>query len=199
MQLSFSHRKAIQALNFFARSANGRINKMKALKLIYFADRYHLRKFGRPVTNDSYFAMPYGPVASQCLNLLNEKKEFTAPAENKYRNRFLKRQDNLEFSSKAEVEETVLSQTDLEALGYAWKVYSDKNEFQLAEETHRFPEWLKHKAALDSGQTRRVMAYQDFLLDPPEGVEELEPLDEETRADLLDELQSIHAVESLWS
>lgn len=37
---------------------------MKALQLVYFADRYHLRKFGRPITNDEYFAMPYGPVAS---------------------------------------------------------------------------------------------------------------------------------------
>ncbi len=199
MQLSFSHRKAIQSLNFFACAAHGRINKMKALKLIYFADRYHLRKFGRPVTNDSYFAMPYGPVASQCLNLLNEKEEFTAPIENEYRRKFLKRQDNLLFDSKAAVDESVLSQTDLEALGYAWETYSEKDEFQLADETHKFPEWLKHKAALEAGQTRRVMSFQDFLMNPPEGVEKLEPLDEETRADLLDELQSINAVESLWS
>ena len=33
MPFSFSHRKATQALNFFARKAGGRINKMKALKL----------------------------------------------------------------------------------------------------------------------------------------------------------------------
>src|ERR1700683_762715 len=47
-------RKATQALNYFAcLSASGapfaEINKMKALKLLFFADRYHLRKYGRPV------------------------------------------------------------------------------------------------------------------------------------------------------
>lgn len=54
MPFSFSHRKATQALNFFARKAPGHsINKMKALKLVYFADRYHLRKYGRPVVGDN--------------------------------------------------------------------------------------------------------------------------------------------------
>ena len=74
MQLSFSHKKATQALNFFARAAGGKINKMKALKLIYFEDRYHLRSYGRPITNDTYFAMKFGPVASACKDLLNENE-----------------------------------------------------------------------------------------------------------------------------
>ncbi len=64
MPFSFSHRKATQALNFFAAKAGGKINKMKALKLVFFADRYHLRKYGRPVVGDEYLAMNYGPVAS---------------------------------------------------------------------------------------------------------------------------------------
>jgi len=69
MQLSFSHRKATEALNFFAIKAGGRINKMKALKLVFFADRYHFRQYGRPVTNDEYIAMEYGPVPSGCKDL----------------------------------------------------------------------------------------------------------------------------------
>src|SRR5882724_2767190 len=73
MPFSFSHRKATQALNFFARKAGGRINKMKALKLVYFADRYHLRKYGRPVVGDEYLAMNYGPVASGTKDLAKRK------------------------------------------------------------------------------------------------------------------------------
>ena len=69
MPFSFSHRKATQALNFFAQRAGGSINKMKALKLVYFADRYHLRKYGRPVVGDEYLAMNYGPVASGTKDL----------------------------------------------------------------------------------------------------------------------------------
>ena len=58
--LFFDYKKATQALNFFALKEGGTINKMKALKLIYFADRYNLRKYGRPVRNDDYWAMGYG-------------------------------------------------------------------------------------------------------------------------------------------
>jgi uncharacterized phage-associated protein len=140
MQLSFSHKKAIQALNFFACASGGEINKMKALKLVYFADRCHLRSYGRPITNDSYFAMKFGPVASQCLNLLNENVDFTAPVENEYRLAFIERENNEHFSSKLPVNEVVLSQTDLKALQYAWETYRAQDQFSLAKETHRFPE-----------------------------------------------------------
>jgi uncharacterized phage-associated protein len=54
------YEKCTQALNFFAQKAGGQINKMKALKLIFFADRYHVRKYGRLLTNDNYMAMEHG-------------------------------------------------------------------------------------------------------------------------------------------
>ena len=52
MPMSFSYKKATQALNYFARQSGGHLHKMKALKLLFFADRFHLRKSGRPLTND---------------------------------------------------------------------------------------------------------------------------------------------------
>jgi len=58
MSLAFAHRKATQALNVLARNSGGTISKLKALKLVFFADRYHLRKYGRAIINDRYFAMP---------------------------------------------------------------------------------------------------------------------------------------------
>ncbi len=200
MQLSFSHKKAIQALNFFAAASGGSLNKMKALKLVYFADRQHLRKYGRPITNDTYFAMKFGPVASGCLNLLNENEEFTAPEENEYRSRFLSRIEEHDFSSIAPVDTKVLSESDVGALDFAWKNYRHLDRFQLAEETHRFPEWLQHQAALESGQaTRRQMHYSDFLQNPEAGVDKLPPLSAEDAEDLREELAEMHAVESIWS
>src|ERR1017187_5950956 len=72
MSLSIAHRKAAQALNYFARQHGGSINKLKALKLLFFADRYHLRKFGRPVSECTYFAMTHGPVASEAKSIAEE-------------------------------------------------------------------------------------------------------------------------------
>src|SRR3990167_7093267 len=62
---STSYKKATQALNFFAQKKDGKINKMKAIKLIYLADRLHLRKYGRPIVGDAYWAMKLGPVGSR--------------------------------------------------------------------------------------------------------------------------------------
>ena len=65
----FAYKKATQALNFFAIENGGEIEKLHALKLIFFADRYHLRKYGRPITNDQYWAMRLGPVPSGTKDL----------------------------------------------------------------------------------------------------------------------------------
>lgn len=69
IHFNFDFKKATQALNYLAKKFGGNINKMQAIKLIYFADRYHLRKYGRPVTNDEFVAMGYGPVGSKTKDI----------------------------------------------------------------------------------------------------------------------------------
>src|SRR5680860_294981 len=59
LRFQVSYEKATQALNFMATKDGGRISKLKAIKLIFLADRYHLRKYGRPVVGDQYFAMEH--------------------------------------------------------------------------------------------------------------------------------------------
>ena len=83
MILSFDYKKTTQALNFFARKNDCKQNKLKALKLIFFADRYHIRKFGRPITNDKYEAMEYGPVPSNAKDLA-EMNDFLGAEERVY-------------------------------------------------------------------------------------------------------------------
>jgi len=60
----FNYRKAIQTLVFFAEKENGTINKMKAYKLIWLSDRWHLRNYGRSILNDTYFALKFGAIPS---------------------------------------------------------------------------------------------------------------------------------------
>ena len=55
--------KITQSLGFLlSLDDNHRMNKLKLVKLIWAADRYHLRKYGRTVTDSEYFALPHGPV-----------------------------------------------------------------------------------------------------------------------------------------
>lgn len=161
-------KKGTQAINYFARKKDGRINKMKAIKLIYFADRYHLRKYGRPIIGDIYFAMKLGPVGSVLLDTANLQNNLEGEYL-KYAQRFLahpKENDNEEIISKSAVDLSVFSQTDIEALEIAFKEFGDKDQFELANITHIYPEWARHKKELDGGRKRVQMDYFDFFSNP---------------------------------
>jgi uncharacterized phage-associated protein len=50
-------------------------DKYQAVKFFYLADREHLRRYGRPITFDNYYALWFGPVASNALDILNEQRD----------------------------------------------------------------------------------------------------------------------------
>ncbi|MDR1282537.1 MAG: SocA family protein [Opitutaceae bacterium] len=165
MSFPFSHRKTTQALNFFACQSGGEINKLKALKLVYLTDRYHLRRFGRPVTGDEYFAMPYGPVASGAKDLA-EMDAMLSDAERAYGSQYIVPVDRYTYRSIAGVEACVLSESDHLALAWAWQTFGGRERFDLAEYTHRYPEWKRHEESLAGGRETRIpMTYRDFLDD----------------------------------
>ena len=108
MSLALAHRKATQALYFFARQSGGRINKLKALKLLFFADRYHLRKYGRPVSECAYYAMKDGPVASEAKQVAEESGFLPASARSHAR-KFLQKTSDYDYASVADVDKSALS------------------------------------------------------------------------------------------
>lgn len=160
-----SYKKATQALNFLARKKDGNvINKMKAIKLIYLADRLHLRKYGRPIVGDTYWAMKLGPVGSKTkkaaeLNLSEDTLLYTK--------KYIKPTDDKKHSlvSIKETDLNVFSKTDIECLEAVNTAFSDRDQFELAELTHKYPEWSKYERKLKSGEKRVLMNYDDLFLD----------------------------------
>jgi len=175
-----TYKKATQALNLLARKKDGKINKMKAMKLIFLADRLHLRKYGRPIIGDMYWAMKLGPVGSLTKNIA----EFSGIPEDilSYARRYIKPLDEKKqtFVSLKPEDAGVFSQTDLECLEAVYDAFSDKDQFELAEITHTYPEWLKHKKELAGGKKRVRMEYDDFFAAPQKGDE----LFSQSKADL---------------
>ena len=199
MPMSFSHKKTTQSLNFFARQSGGRINKMKALKLLFFADRFHLRKYGRPITNDEYFAMGYGPVPSGAKDLV-EASDFRPAVEKAYSGQFIDSVAQYEFSSIHDVDSVVFSATDQEALAYVWDHFGSLDQFGLADLSHQYPEWKKHELALASESSSRVkMSFSDFLEDPPASCDPCYVLNEDEREIRRDEVQELSALHNLWN
>ncbi len=168
--LTTTCKKGTQALNYLARKKEGTINKMKAIKLVYFADRYHIRKYGRPVVGDLYWAMKYGPVGTTSLRIANLESENLDTECFKYARNFIMhpkgdvKKESL--SSKQDVDIDVFSQSDIEALEAVYKEFGDKDQFELAELTHDYPEWSKHKSSIEKGTKRVSMDYIDFFSNP---------------------------------
>jgi uncharacterized phage-associated protein len=143
----FNYKKATQALNYLACRSGSKINKMKALKLVYFADRYHLRKYGRLITNDTYFAMEHGPVASGVKDLA----EFSVALdkhEASYAKQYIRPVSKYTYESIADVDRDVFSDSDIEALKFAFETFGQLDKFKLRDKTHLYPEWKKHEQSL---------------------------------------------------
>lgn len=191
----FAYRKAAQALNYFAIQNGGEIQKLQALKLIFFADRYHLRKYGRPISNDQYWAMKFGPVASGVKDLF--ELDSVSHDERHYAAKLLAK-GNKEYSvrSLADVETAVFSQSDREALQFAWDSFGRRP--RIVEKTHAYPEWKRHEAAIAGGATRVPMDYLDFLDDPPAGVNPCHALSSEERAARRVQLKEMTDAVALW-
>ncbi len=174
IHLTFKYETATQALNYLAAKSGGTINKLKALKLIFFADRFHVRKYGRPVTGDEYLAMTYGPVASSVKDIA-EMSGFLDSKVARYAKHYIKPVNKYGFRSIAAVDSDQLSESDIEALDFAWNNFSKFGKYELAEITHAYPEWNRHESAVKHfGNVR--MDYLDFLGDPPADCDPCFPL-----------------------
>lgn len=197
VQLNFDYKKATQALNYFARQEGSKISKLKALKLVYLADRYHLRKYGRPITNDDYWAMKLGPVPSGTRDIAGLNAEYLDEREITYARESIEIHGHA-LRSKRPVDDMVFSDSDLEALDFAWSRFGHLPEFDLADLTHQYPEWKKHQQALELNP-RIHMHIEDFLNDPAEGVDKCYELSDDERRSTLEHLKEISELAALWS
>lgn len=196
LHFSFDYQKSTQALNYFAIQEGGQINKMKALKLVYFADRYHLRKYGRLITNDNYVAMKYGPVPSATRDVA-ESNDYLDDKAKDYALKFIEPFDNLVLKSVAELDKEMLSESDLEALQFAWDNFGDKNQFELCDLTHFYPEWLRFQENLIF-ESCLQMDLLDFLQDPISGINKCFDLTNEEQSMRKEQLSELAYIESLW-
>jgi len=192
----FDYKKATQSLNYFADKSGGKINRLKALKLIYFADRYHLRKYGRLITNDTYYAMDNGPVATGTKDIA-EESEFTGIEAQNYASNYIESFGKYNFISKKPVDKAELSVSDLEALGYVWNKFGHLDQWAIVDLTHKYPDWHKHKLSLELAD-RIEMNLDDFFDDPISKFDKCFALTDEEKAIRRDQLEEMLVIESIW-
>ncbi len=131
----FNPDKAIQAIAYIL-SAAGPLEKVKLTKLLYLADRQSFITRGVSITGDRLVAMPYGPVPSGCLDLLNgvtlinHDRVF----------RFIHVEDAL-VSLRQAPEYTLLSDSDRAVLDETVRCHGNTRTWSLVHQTHDLPEY----------------------------------------------------------
>lgn len=146
--------KIIQALTYLADHQRGKvIDNMKAYKLLWLADRYHLRMYGRTITGDSYYAMPLGIVPSDAKCVLEGAKTKLQNPKG-YKERYIRNEGTHQFIAISDPDLKVFSDSDQEALDKVLSVYGAYNAMQLSEMSHKFPEWTFYRDMLEDPEAK---------------------------------------------
>lgn len=139
IRFSFDERKATATAAVFLREHGNRMPYMKLIKLMYFAERESLRRFGRPVFGDRYFSLPHGPVVSTVLDLIKREANPVDEHRNLW-SKFIQRQGyDVTLASAADL--GCLSDAELEMLSEIATVFHALDQWQLRDLTHALPEF----------------------------------------------------------
>lgn len=148
MRTRFREEKATQAAMRLLKLRGGTMSHLKLIKLLYLLDRAALVRWGRPVTYDSYFAMPHGPVLSFTLDRINEP-EVSAGS---YWDRYIAPKRDHEVSLRGgECPRDQLSAAELALIDEIFEEYGHKSRWELRDFTHTLPEWQDPR-----GSSRRI-------------------------------------------
>lgn len=174
IHFEFDPEKAVQALAYLASRGVKGLDVLKAAKLLYFADKMHLLKYGRPITGDEYFCMKHGPIPTASLTLIQDalsarptgdyermQEYFSVNTTPKYPQLILKDEKQPDID--------VFSDSDIEVLDEVVKKYGKLNGWKLRELAHQEPDVkVADERRVASGKGSVLMPVQLFFTNSPD-------------------------------
>lgn len=147
--------KAVEALVYIAGRFPG-VGRFHAAKILYFAELFHLREFGRPIVGDRYIAMENGPVPSFAYDVLKgtthpDDRSITEGALNPVTDRRYP-----EYEAARAPHMDYFSESDIECLDRAIEHCRKRSFGAISDETHKHLAWK-------SADLNSQMDYEDML------------------------------------
>jgi len=168
LQFNFDLAKFIQALVFLSKNGVSDLTKLKTAKLLYFADKEHLIRYGRPIIGDKYYALNLGPLPSQADDFFDEvEAAHVAGPTTPQQEEFFRYLDIVadywhRYVARGEEDFRVFSKSDLQVLSEIAKKYGHLHWKQLVEISHQEPAYkLADKERPKDG--RAPMPYETFF------------------------------------
>lgn len=139
----FNPRKAAQVVAYLAMKADGRLDILKAVKLVYLADRESIQHWGAPILDETHVSMPHGPVNSSTYSHLNGEHDLAAVGWSDYLEDRANHVVALNPSVTAD-DLDELSDADIACMDSVWGKFGHMDKWQLRDWTHdrsNIPEW----------------------------------------------------------
>jgi uncharacterized phage-associated protein len=139
----FNPLKAAQVIAYLALKAGGRLDTIKAVKLVYLSDRESIQQWGAPILDEQHVSMPHGPVNSSTYSHLNGEYDLTASGWADY----LEDQAGhvVAVNSSVAVDDLdELSDSDIACMDAVWGKFGHMGKWQIRDWTHdrnNVPEW----------------------------------------------------------
>ena len=127
------------------------LGKTKLMKLLFFADKEHLKRYGRPIFYDNYIKQEMGPVPSITYNIISsynkEQGDFKKDVE-----KFLKQVDigekpigcnfpMMQFTKKKEFNPEVFSKSEIDVLKKVFIKFKQLTAGKISSLSHELPEY----------------------------------------------------------
>ena len=149
----YSIEKVANAIIFFVEKNIEHFGKTKLMKLMYFADKEHLEKFGRVMFYDNYRKLPRGPVATFTYNIIsstdaNDGDDFKSYIDNfsdfvEIQKKDINQKNSAtRFNPKNSFDNTFFSKSEIEILENISKKYKTYTKEQISEESHSLKEYI---------------------------------------------------------
>ena len=166
-ELSDSLATIAQALGFLlALHPQHKMNQLKLVQLLWAADRLHLRQYGGTITESAYWATVNGPISTVALAVVEQNGHIlTANEITSLQQSFTSDGTNISLCNR--VDNDCLSDTAMEMLTKAYRLFGAKSVAELGQISRRYPEWSKFKAPFASGErTPQPIDKLDFFKNP---------------------------------
>lgn len=159
-------KKIIQVLAYLASKMQSQaLDEMKAYKLLWLADRCHLRRNGRTITGDRYYAMPRGVVPTDAKHLLDGETTVLETPDG-YMSQWIAKVEPHKFKAVKSPDLTEFSESDIEVLDRVIDRYGNYSMYDLSELSHKYPEWKKYKdMLLDKNEKNSFPVNMDLMFE----------------------------------
>lgn len=140
IRFQFNERKGVEALTHVA-GAWPNITAFFASKVLFFAEKYHINRYARPIVADTFIAMPNGPVPSTLYDFIKGHFAQAGDPDAIQDALTFARQPYPSVAAKRQADSSVLSDTDVECLNEAIEFCRARSFSTLSHITHQERAW----------------------------------------------------------